>query len=180
MRRIYESRALRRDENDPFSPTDSGRNDKPQSFRWVPSTWLSRNLIPHWLRHRVVSVSIDTPKSDYPFKSSVPFTFSVKNVAPFPVTLNTRSPVFWDWTIDGYTQASHVPTDSQSTESGRFTIGRGDRLRIQRRWSGMFKVSDSEWEWAEPGEYTLGAYLNIDDAAKKQLTDEVTVRITPR
>lgn len=180
MRRIYESSALRRDDSDPFSPAEqSRRNDRPRSWRWIPSSWISRNLIPHWLRYRVVSVSIEVPDVEYPAKTQVPFTFRVRNGAPFPVTFTTETPLFWTWEVDGLPEGSEVPLAGTADDPGEFTIDRGKQLRIDRRWNGMIRVSESEWEWAEPGEYTIRARLNVPDAEKKGLTAETTVTITP-
>lgn len=179
MRRIYESSAVRRDDSDPFSPTEASGGDQPQSSRWVPSTWLSRNLIPHWLRYRLLSVSIETPQTEFPYKSQVPFIFRIKNSAPFPITITTTSPIFWNWTVDGLVEASHVDGDQPAKERSTFTIGRGDRVTISRTWKGMFRVSDLEWEWAEPGEYTLAAAVNVENPEKKGLAAEETIRITP-
>lgn len=179
MRRIYESRALRRDDTDPFAPRERGRKARPQAAKSIPSSWLSRKLVPTWLADRLVSVEIDLPVDEVPCGSSVPFSFVVRNTAPFPVTLSTRSLVFWEWEVDGYVEASQVPVTFDSDEPGRLTLDRGQRLRIDRRWDGMFKVSDSSWEWATPGEHTLRARLNVDDAAERGLEAETTVRLSP-
>lgn len=177
MRRIYESSALRRDDSDPFSPTERSTTDRPRAMRSVPAGWLSRKLVPDWLRHRSVEVSIETQHTEYPYKSPIPFRVEFRNRMPFPITITTRSAILWLWEVDGLPEASHVSLDSPPAESEGLKLDRGARVRIVREWDGMFRVSPTEWERAAPGEYTLSARLNVDDAERKGLYDETVVRI---
>jgi hypothetical protein len=177
MRRIYDSPAVTRDDGDSFSPNE--REDvRPQAMRSVPGTALSRLLVPDWLRYRAVSVSVSTPRTEYPAGEPVPFRVEMKNAMPFPVEIPTRSPVLWTWTVDGLPEASRISRDPPAERRG-FRFDRGERKRFARRWRGYFRVSESEWEPADPGEYAIGAGLNVEDAAAKGLADEVTVRLVP-
>ena len=179
MRRIYESNALKRDDDDPFSPSERDRNQEPQAMRSVPSTYLSRLLVPHRVRYWSISVDVSTPKDVYTVGEPVPFAVTMKNAMPFPITIPVRSLLAWDWEVNGLAGAAHVDLHDPPEERRGFRFSRGERKQYLRRWQGMFRVSESEWEPAPPGEYTIGAGINIEDAAKKGLYDETTVRLVP-
>lgn len=177
MRRIYESDALERDD-DAFTPRRREETPKPAAMRSVPGESLSRYLVPAWLAHRAIRVAVETPQSSYPTETDVPVTVTLRNAFPFPVSVRTRTPRLWTWHVDGAPEASRVP-ESLPEEEHVFTFDRGERKEFRRRWTGLFKVSETEWEPAKPGEYTLGAYVDVDDAAGKGLAAETTVRIEP-
>lgn len=177
MRRIYESEALARNDADPFAPSERDGSERPQAARSINSTALSRWLIPTRLRQWAISCSISTPRSEYPVGTSVPFTVTMKNVMPFPITIPTRSPQVWVWSVDGSTEASRVPVRNPYDETGQFRFDRGERKQFNKWWNGMFRVSDSEWQPAPPGEYRIEAAVNVEAAAEKGLSSETTVRI---
>lgn len=175
MRRIYESQALRRDD-DHFTPGERRDDDRPQAMRSVPGAALSRLFVPDWLRYRALSVTIETQQSTYAVGDPIPFRVTLRNALPIPITVATDAPLLWVWTVDGLPEASRVDRPLPD-EEGSFTFDRGERKRFVRRWPGSFRVSDDEWKPAGPGEYTLGAALRVPDAAAKGLTAETTVRI---
>lgn len=176
MRRIYESRALDRNDENPFQPSEGDSETEPQAMRTVPSTTLSRMLVPNWLRFRALSVTVSTPKRAYEPGETVPFVVELRNALPIPVSVSTPSPLLWTWHVDGHTEASHLP--QPLPDDGRtFDFGRGERKRFSRRWEQSFRVSESEWEPADPGEYTIGAALNVEGSAERGLSDETTVVI---
>ena len=178
MRRIYESSAVHRDDDEPLVPNE--RTDgRPQAFRSVDVTALSRRFVPDRLRHWSVSVDVSTPRSEYPAGSTVPFAVTMKNAMPFPITIATRSRLPWQWDVDGHPEASRVEVRDTPEGEAVFEFDRRERKQFRRRWNGMFRLSDSEWEPAEPGTYALGAGINVTDAAEKGLYDETTVRIVP-
>jgi hypothetical protein len=177
MRRIYDSAALHRDDSDPHAPAEDDDTPRPQAMRSVPSGLLSRLFVPNWLRYRAVSVALDTPRTDFVAGEPVPFRVTMKNALPIPITVPTLSPVLWTWDVDGVREASHVPLQTPPDEPRGFRFDRGERKQFTRRWNGLFQVSASEWEPATPGEYTLGAGINVEDAAGKGLWDETTVRL---
>lgn len=177
MRRIYESNALRREDDDQFAPSERDRAARPRAMRSVPASWLSRLVVPRSLVHRAISVSIDAPATSYRVGEPVPFRVTVRNPLPVPVTVATRSAVPWTWSVDGLPEASHVPRYDPPAEAGELSFDRGERKRFTRRWHQRFRVTASEWEPADPGTYTLGAALDVADAAAKGLSDEVTVEI---
>ncbi|MFP4627840.1 MAG: hypothetical protein ACLFMX_02500 [Halobacteriales archaeon] len=180
MRRIYRSSALKRDDDDPFSPREAGRRERPRAARSLPARWLSRRLVPRWLADRALSVSLEVPSQEVPTRTPVRFAFRVSNAAPFPVILPTRTSAVWEWEVDGLPEASAIDDDPDDATAGEFVIDRGQRVRIDRLWNGMFKVTADEWEWAEPGEHTIRARLNVDDAAARGLEAEATVTVTAR
>ncbi|WP_290817748.1 hypothetical protein [Halovivax sp.] len=179
MRRIYESSAIHRDEDDPFSPGLRGKNDEPQSFRSVPSRMLSHLLVPRGIRHSAISVSVTTPSTEYDRLTRIPFRVEMRNPLPVPITLATDSPLVWTWSVDGIEEASHVALRDPGDERGSLTFSRGERKVVSRTWDQTFRVSESEWEHAEPGEYTIAARVNVDGAEDGALSDDVTVRIRP-
>ena len=179
MDRIYESSALSRDDEDPFAPNERDRQTKPQSFRSISSAAWSDRLVPHALRRRLVSVAVTTPKRVFERGEPVPFEVTMRNRLPIPVTIETVSPVRWTWSVEGLPEASHVPTHDPPDEPASLHFDRSERKRFRRDWSGMFRVSDREWERAEPGEYTIAAAINVEDPPAAGLSDEQTVRIRP-
>lgn len=179
MRRIYESEALHRDDEEQFTPSQRRSETTLQAMRSVNATVLSRRLLPGWLRHRAVSVEVATPSKEFPLGATIPFRVTMANTMPFPVTFRTRSPILWTWEIDGATEAARVSIRDPPDEPGEFRFGRGERKRFEKRWEQLFRVSASEWEPVEPGEYTIGAGLNVDSAVEKGLYDETTVHIVP-
>lgn len=176
MRRIYDSEALDRDDDEPFQPNERRRRAKPRASRTLPAKYLSDLLVPQRVRHRAISVDISTPRSTYESGTPIPFEVSMRNEFPFPVTLSARSPLLWYWHVDGHREASHVP-EEPSGESTPFEFDRGETKRFRRTWSGSFQRTRSEWEKAGRGEYTVGVEINVDDAEGKGLADRTTVRI---
>lgn len=179
MRRIYESGALRRDDDEPFSPREREESVTQQAMRSVDSTGLSRLVVPNWLRHRAISIDVSTPQSTYPTDVAVPFRVTMRNAMPFPITITTESPILWSWEVDGVTEASHVPLHDPPDERRGFRFDRGERKQFRKRWQQRFRVADDEWESADPGTYTIGSGLNVENPAEKGLYDETTVTIDP-
>ncbi|MFP4529812.1 MAG: hypothetical protein ACLFNC_00820 [Halodesulfurarchaeum sp.] len=177
MRRIYESEAIRRDDEDPFSPNERrDRSTTPISMRLFPSKAIGRAFVPLWLRNRAISVDIRTPRDTYPLGTEVPFLVSMKNSLPVPITIPTRSAVLWTWDVDDVTEASHVRRDPPTDNRG-FTFERGERKTFRKRWFQTFRVAESEWEPATAGTYTIGAGINVENAAEKGLYSQTTVRL---
>ncbi|RRJ29685.1 hypothetical protein [Halocatena pleomorpha] len=178
MRRIYESEALHRDDEEQFTPNQRRSETPFQAMPSVNTTALSRRLLPNWLRNRAVSVSVSTPREEFPLGTTIPFRVTMANALPVPVTFRTRSPILWTWDIDGETKATRTQIREPPDEPGEFRFERGERKRFKRRWKQLFRVSASEWTPAEPGEYTIGAGLNVDNAVQRGLYDQTTVRVS--
>jgi hypothetical protein len=176
MRRIYESGALHRDDDESFSPRE--RDDvQPRAMRSLDASALSRRLVPTWVRHRAITVDVSTPRPEYPVGTAVPFEVTMKNAAPFPVTVAVKSRRPWTWAVDGATDAARISLHDAPDDSAGFHFDRGERKRFRKRWHGSFQVSESEWKPATPGEYVIEAGLNVADDGS--LSDETTVRLVP-
>ncbi|SNZ02679.1 hypothetical protein SAMN06269185_0082 [Natronoarchaeum philippinense] len=178
MRRIYDSEALRRDD-DAFTPNERDDDDRPQSLRSINGGAWSRRLLPQRLCFRAIGVEISTPRTEFPEGEPIPFAVTMKNALPVPVSIRTNSPLLWTWNVDGDEEAARVPLRDPPDESGTFAFDRGERKQFRKRWRQLFRVTESEWEPAAPGEYTIGAGINVDDPAEKGLYDETTIRIVP-
>lgn len=178
MRRIYDSEAIERDDDEPFKPRERDREHEPQSFRYVNASVWSDRLVPHILRRRAVSVSVSTPAEEFECDSEIPFVVKMRNSLPVPLTLKTRSPLVWTWSVDGLREASRVPLQDPPQEVSRFKFDRGETRTFRKSWSGMFRVSEREWEPASPGEYTISVAINTDNAEAAGLTDETTIRLS--
>lgn len=146
-------------------------------MRSVPASTLSDLLLPTGLRYRAISVAVSTPRETYPEGAPIPITITMRNALPVPITITTASPLLWTWDVDGAAEASRVPLRDPPDEPGTFRFDRGERKQFRRRWPQAFKVSGSEWASADPGEYTIGAGVNVPDADEKGLYDETTVTI---
>lgn len=177
MRRIYESRALHRDDEEAHAPAERDRDTRPQAMRSVPSGLLSRLFAPKWLRTRAIAVDVSTPDREFRVGSSVPFTVKLANRLPMPITLPVESPVPWVWSVDDLQEASHVPNHKVPDEPQGFHFDRGERKEFSKRWSGSFQIAPREWEPAEAGEHTIGVALNVADPEAAGLTAETTVRL---
>lgn len=176
MRRIYESNALVRDDESPYQPNESDARVEPRAMRTVPGKTLSRLLVPHWIRAHAIRISVSSDVTTCPVGATIPFTVTMKNVMPFPITIPTNSPLPWNWYVDGHPEASHV-TESLPNEGIEYTFDRGERKRFTRKWNGMFRTGPRYWTPATPGEYTISARLDVESAAEKGLRDETTVRL---
>jgi hypothetical protein len=176
MRRIYQSDALDRDDDDPFQPGEREGEEKPRAARTLPVRTLSDALLPTRLRHRAISVDVSSPQDVYEAGETVPFTVTMKNAMPFPVSVPTASPLLWTWAVDGHREASHVP-ETPAQEPSALAFDRGEWKTFRRRWDGMFQVAEAEWTDAGPGEYTIRAGINVGSAPAKGVHDETTVEI---
>ena len=172
MRRIYESRALVRDDDEAFVPAERDETSR-STIDWEAA---SHAFLPVALRRRAIEVEIDAPEDPRPVGEPVPFRVVLRNRLPVPVVLRTRSPVRWNWAVDGLTEGSRPDTDYPA-EPTLFGFARSERKTFRRRWSGYLRESEREWAPADPGEYTLSARVDVDDAREKGLAAETTVRV---
>ncbi|WP_424000507.1 hypothetical protein ACOZ4I_13855 [Haloarcula salina] len=174
MRRIYGPG----DDRGDGTPNEPGRDgESPSAARSVDAAAWSDRLLPTWLRYRAVSVDVAVPDGAST-RTEIPFVVTMKNALPVPVTIPTDSLRPWTWYVDGLPEASHV--DSVPSEASAIRFDRGERKRFRRRWDGLFRVSEDEWEPAAAGEYTIGAGLSVPDAAERGLYSEATVSLVER
>lgn len=177
MRRIYESEALSRDDEENFTPHEHTVKEEPQSFRSINSSAWSDRLLPHFVRCAAVSVRVAVPRREFEVGETVPFRVLMKNRLPVPVTIKTETPVLWSWLVDGYEDAARVSLRDPPAKTAKLQLDRGETLRFDKRWSQKFRVSEREWEPAGPGEYTLRARINVDTEREYNLADETTIEI---
>jgi len=178
MRRIYESQAVSRDDEDPFLPGER-EYFQPQAMRSINGSAWSNRLVPHWVRRRAISVSVETPQTVFERGEPIPFRITFDNRFPIPVSIRTQSPIRWQWAIDDIPEAVEASLRDPPDETGALHFKRGERITFQRQWSGRFQVSKREWEAATPGEYTLSVGINVKNPARAGLQDETTIRIEP-
>ncbi|SHG72410.1 hypothetical protein [Halobaculum gomorrense] len=167
MRRIYESEALRRDDDDPFSPNESDTADG-SHVNW---TNVSHALFPSSLRARAIAVDVETDKSRYAPDEPVRFQATFRNRLPLPVSLVTETPLRWTWTVDGLPEASEVyePPEPKRT---RFDFARSERKRFHRRWPQRIREREDEWRAADPGEHTITVRIGAVDGADHLVAEE--------
>jgi hypothetical protein len=172
MRRIYESRALHRDDDETFVPAERDEASR-SAIDWEAA---SHALLPVALRRRAIEIEIEAPEEPRPVGEPIPFRVVVRNRLPFPVVLRTRSPVRWNWAVDGLVEGSRVDP-GYPEEPTLFAFARSERKTFRKRWSGYVREADREWAPAERGEHALSAWIDVDAAAEKGLTAETTVRV---
>ena len=172
MRRIYESSALSRDDDDPFSPRDDG-DDENRSINPVAA---SHALLPKAVRRRAVDVSVTTDRTEYTPGEPVAFRVRFRNRLPIPVSIPVSSPVPWHWAVDGRVSARSTPPDEPDEES-LFTFGRSERKTFTRTWSQSWRVDERRWEPVEAGEYELSVAINTAIGGERFLTDATRIEI---
>lgn len=173
MRRIYESRALEYDDEDPHAPKRKADGDPgPRTVDWQAA---SHALLPERLREWAIDVDVGTDREVYASDEPVHFEVSLVNRIPFPVSLRTESPVRWSWSVDGLEGASRVATAPEETEL--LTFERGERKVFRRNWPQRIRESAHRWVAAERGEHTLGVRINRPGAEESGLAAETSFRI---
>lgn len=177
MRRIYESDAVARDDDEPFQPGERRPDYDPQSFRSITSaTWADR-LLPNRVGRWAITVALSVPDRTFTQGDAVPFEVTMRNRLPVPVSITTRTPVRWTWSVDGHTEAARIPLYDPPDESRSLDFERGETKEFRRSWSGRFQVTKREWEPAGPGSYDLTVAINTANAASAGLSAERTVTI---
>ncbi|MDZ5810758.1 hypothetical protein U4E84_05270 [Halorubrum sp. AD140] len=171
MRRIYESDALSRDEDDPFSPRGSDEKES-RSLNWSA---LSHAILPAAVRRRAVSVAVETDKRRYESDETVLIRVTFHNRLPFPVAVPTKTPVPWHWSVDGRVAAMDAPPD-EPDESSLFRFERNERKIFTRRWDQLYRVDERHWEPAGAGEHDLSVAINTPMADETHLRAETTIR----
>lgn len=175
MRRIYESRALEYDDEDPYAPKrrdDASDSDPgPRTIDWSAA---SHALLPTWLRRRAISVTVETDQASYAPDEPVVFRVGFRNRLPVPVAVPTASPVPWTWSIDGIDEASHLA--GRPDESGLFKFGRAERKQFTRRWQQRFQRDGRTWTTADRGEHVLSVRIDTPSGVDA-VTAETTFRI---
>ncbi|MDF9745434.1 hypothetical protein [Natrinema salsiterrestre] len=174
MKRIYDSTALERTDDDPFAPERSGGDDG--GSRAIDWAAVSHAFAPRALRHRAIAVSVSTDERRYAHGEPVEITVEFRNRLPFPIRIRTDSPERWHWTVDGHRNASQVPRMVPDRPAA-FSFGRNERKRFRRRWPQRIQVADDEWELVDPGSYVIDARVTRDDASDRGLAARSEIEI---
>lgn len=174
MRRIYDSDALSRDDDDPFSPSETDERSR-KAIDWESA---SHAFLPVRLRDLAIGVDLETNGEVYEPGEHVSWRATFANRFPLPVRIVTESPELWRWSVDGVPRASEV-SDSVPDRKSTINFSRSERKVIERRWLPQIRISEREWEPLEPGEHTLTVELNVDRAAERGLRSETTFTISP-
>lgn len=173
MRRIYESDAISRDDDDPFAPAERDERSR-SAIDWEAA---SHALLPVRLRTLAISVRVETNADRYDPDEPIGWRVTFRNRLPFPVRLVTETPEPWTWSVDGIDHATTIERPIPDRKS-TINFSRGERKVFERRWTPRIRVSESLWEPLEPGEHTLSVALNVENAADRGLTDETTFTIS--
>lgn len=174
MRRIYESRALEYDDEDPHAPKrrDDDEDPGPRTVDWSKA---SHALLPERVRRWAIAVDVETDRGVYASGDTVSFRVTFRNRLPFPVSLRTTSPIPWTWSVDGLDEASHVA--GLPEETGLFEFDRAERKVFTRTWPQRVRQDGRTWTPADRGDHTLGVRVVTSDAVGKGLAAETTFRI---
>ena len=181
MRRIYESRALHRDDDDPFAPKKQEDTGRSTSFlsndRWRTVNWeaASHALLPMGIRDRAITVTVETPDDVYDDGRPVEFQVTMQNRLPVPIRLVTRGRPLWEWSINGLPKASEVASGPSTDEPSALSFDRGEWKQFSRVWPKSIRISEREWQPAPSGEYTLSVALNVDNPEDRRLSDSTTI-----
>jgi hypothetical protein len=174
MKRIYDSDALERTDDDPFAPERSGRDER--GSRTVDWAAFSHAFAPRALRHRAIAVSVSTDKRRYEAGEPVEITVEFHNRLPFPIRIRTDSPNRWQWAVDGLRNASQVPR-AVPDRPAAFAFARSERKCFRRRWPQRVQVADGEWEPVDPGSYAIDVRVTRDDASDRGLAAHTEIEI---
>lgn len=173
MRRIYESRALERDDDDPFAPAETGEGRRWRTVNWAR---FSHAFVPTALRDRAIAVSLETDRDTYAVGDPVHLQVTFRNRLPFPISIRTRSPVRWSWSVDGVREADRT-ADPAPDEATLFEFDRSERKTFRRTWHQRIREAGGEWAAVPRGEYALAAWVNVDGADERGLRTETTVTV---
>ncbi|MFW5974117.1 MAG: hypothetical protein ACOCPZ_01895 [Natrialbaceae archaeon] len=172
MRRIYESSALSRDNDDPFSP----RDDKDDENRSINPVAASHALLPKAIRRRAVDVSVTTDRTEYASGDPVAFRVTFRNRLPIPVSIPVSSPVPWHWAVDDRISARFTRPD-EPDDGSLFTFGRSERKTFTRTWSQSWQVGERRWEPVETGGYEISVAVNTAIGGEQFLADTTRIEI---
>lgn len=182
MRRIYESDALRRDD-DPHAPSDAeGRDPEPTvTGNRNPSVidWsrLSHALVPTGLRDRAIEVTVETDRAVYDRDEPVGIRVRLRNRMPFPISIRTPTRRRWDWAVDGDRRAAGAEFEPAPADPSLLSFYRSETKTFTRRWHQRFRTAADRWEPAEPGTYEIAAFVDVDEPVRRGLDAATTIEI---
>jgi len=138
------------------------------------TTEILNKLLPRFVAHRSIQVSLETDALRYERGEPVEITLEFKNRLPIPVTVYTETRLLWGWTVDGQLEASDEPryVDEQP---GRFDFRGRERKTYDIVWDGRLKRTGERdiWVVPEPGEYTITGYLGTKNRPQESVVIEI-------
>lgn len=133
-----------------------------------------RALVPQSVARRSIAVSVSVPDGRYAVGDEIPITVTFTNRSPFPVVVETPRQRLWGWEVDGELEASDESYYVRNRPNAFYFRAR-EKKRTIVRWDGRFERSDERSRNpADPGEYTVAAYLATEEERPR---DETTVSI---
>lgn len=134
-----------------------------------------RALVPQWVARRSIAVSISTPDTRYAVGDEIPISVTFENRSPFPVVVETPRQRLWGWDVDGELEASDEAYYVRDRPNAFYFRAR-EKKRTLVTWDGRFEreSASSRRIDADPGEYTISAYLATDAERPR---DETTVSL---
>lgn len=173
MRRRGEPGAADSDRRDPFDPSG---DDEPPTRRLIDWEAVSHAFVPMAIRDRAIAVRIETGTRTYDLGEPVDLTITFRNRLPIPIRLRTDSPRRWTWAVDGCIEASRYQPPLPDRPA-TVVFARNERKRFRRRWSQRIRLTETEWEPVEPGNYTLTVQLSVPNAEHRGLVDTTDIEI---
>lgn len=172
VRRIYESDAVVRD-GSPHTPRERDDDTARTHVNWGN---VSHAFMPVRLRDWAIVVDVETNCERYAVGEPVGIQVQFRNRLPTPIRLRTASPVLWQWAVGDALEASLLERDTPD-KRGALSFARRERKTFTRTWHQTIRQTEREWVPVDPGEFTISAWINVDDPDRRGLTAETTVTI---
>ncbi len=133
-----------------------------------------RAVVPQWVARRAIAISVTTDAPRYEVGDEIRITVAFENRLPFPMVVETPRQRLWGWDVDGKLEASDESYFVRDRPNAFYFRAR-ETKRVRVTWDGRFERRDESTRTpAEPGEYTLGAYLATEDERPR---DETTITL---
>lgn len=184
MRRIYESDALHRDEDDPHSPSELKReepkptvtaNQNPSFVNWARA---SHALLPVGLRNRAIAVTVETDQAVYAPEEPVGIRVRLRNRVPFPISLRTPTRRSWDWSVGGFARGAHKEFEPAPSEPSLLEFYRSETKTFTRTWHQRFRTGRDRWERADPGTYEVAGFVAVENPERRGLRAATEIELT--
>ncbi|WP_435152538.1 hypothetical protein [Haladaptatus sp. DFWS20] len=131
-----------------------------------------RAIVPQWVARRSITATVTTDRSRYEIGDEIRITVTFENRLPVPMVVETPRQRLWGWDVDGELEASDEVYYVRDTPNAFYFRAR-EKKRARVTWDGRFERRDESARIpADPGEYTVGAYLATENGAPR---DETTI-----
>lgn len=183
MRRIYESDALHRDDDEPHSPSDltAGReasmvtaNQNRSIINWAKA---SHALMPRRLRDRAIEVTVETDRAVYGPEQPVGIRIRFRNRIPFPIAIPTPTRRRWDWAVDGKARAASEEYEPAPTDRSLLSFHRSETKVFKRIWHRRFRTAPDHWESASAGAHEISAFVAVENPAARGLQASTQIQL---